>query len=81
MCRKCKHWQDVGMQTAGFCNLHKKTFIFEVCQSCPDSTEIGWTKAFLRTYRVGDKIASATTAIGIKPCSGCKKRQAILNGQ
>jgi len=28
---------------------------------------------------VGDLIARATHAIGIKPCGGCKKRQAALN--
>jgi len=28
---------------------------------------------------LGDTIAKATKAIGIKPCGGCKKRQAALN--
>jgi len=28
---------------------------------------------------LGDVIASATKAVGIKPCGGCKKRQAALN--
>ena len=28
---------------------------------------------------LGDTIAKMTTAIGIKPCGGCKKRQDILN--
>lgn len=28
---------------------------------------------------LGDTIAQATKAIGIKPCGGCKKRQAKLN--
>lgn len=28
---------------------------------------------------LGDTIAKVTTAIGIKPCKGCKKRQAKLN--
>ena len=28
---------------------------------------------------LGDVIASATKAVGIKPCGGCKKRQAKLN--
>lgn len=28
---------------------------------------------------LGDVIASATKAIGIKPCAGCRKRQAALN--
>ena len=28
---------------------------------------------------LGDVIAMMTTAVGIKPCGGCKKRQAALN--
>ena len=28
---------------------------------------------------LGDTIAKITHAIGIKPCGGCKKRQAMLN--
>lgn len=28
---------------------------------------------------LGDTIAKATKAVGIKPCGGCKKRQAKLN--
>ncbi len=27
----------------------------------------------------GDTIAKMTSAVGIKPCGGCKKRQAALN--
>jgi hypothetical protein len=28
---------------------------------------------------VGDVIAGATKAVGIKPCGGCQKRQAAMN--
>jgi hypothetical protein len=28
---------------------------------------------------IGDAVAKVTTAAGIKPCGGCKKRQAALN--
>ena len=28
---------------------------------------------------LGDTVATVTTAAGIKPCGGCKKRQAALN--
>jgi hypothetical protein len=27
----------------------------------------------------GDLVASATKAVGVKPCGGCKRRQAALN--
>lgn len=29
--------------------------------------------------RVGDAIARVTTALGVKPCGGCKERQKALN--
>jgi hypothetical protein len=29
--------------------------------------------------QLGDFIASVTKAVGIKPCSGCRKRQEYLN--
>ena len=28
---------------------------------------------------LGDAVAAATTAVGIKPCGGCAKRRAALN--
>lgn len=28
---------------------------------------------------VGDVVAGATKAVGVKPCGGCKRRQAALN--
>ena len=33
----------------------------------------------VRMRGLGDAIAAATTAVGIKPCGGCKQRQAALN--
>ena len=32
-----------------------------------------------RSTGLGDTFAKATKAVGIKPCGGCKKRQAALN--
>jgi hypothetical protein len=32
-----------------------------------------------RSIGVGDLIAKATSAVGIRPCGGCKKRQELLN--
>jgi hypothetical protein len=37
-------------------------------------------KYILGKIRLGDKVAAVTSALGIKPCDGCKERQAILNG-
>ena len=33
----------------------------------------------LKSRGLGDTIARATKAVGIKPCGGCKKRQEWLN--
>ena len=39
------------------------------------------TEQFLREHGrgLGDMVAAATSAVGIKPCSPCKRRQEILN--
>lgn len=34
---------------------------------------------FEKSRGLGDTIAKMTTAVGIKPCGGCKKRQEYLN--
>lgn len=39
----------------------------------------GVTESNLPSRGVGDTIAKATKAIGIKPCGGCRKRQELLN--
>jgi len=36
-------------------------------------------KEVKRSRGLGDTIAKATKAVGIKPCGGCKKRQEWLN--
>jgi len=33
----------------------------------------------MKPVGVGDVIATATTAVGVKPCGGCAKRKAALN--
>ena len=38
-----------------------------------------FTKAKPVQPGIGDTVAAVTTAAGIKPCGGCKKRQAALN--
>lgn len=39
------------------------------------------TRRIMQSLRLGDKVAAVTSAVGIKPCGGCKKRQAWLNGE
>ena len=38
-----------------------------------------FTKAESIQPGLGDAVAAATKSVGIKPCGGCKKRQAALN--
>lgn len=42
---------------------------------CQDTVQ----KADSRIRGLGDVVAKATSAVGIKPCGGCKKRQEALN--
>jgi hypothetical protein len=37
------------------------------------------TGTTVRIRGLGDVIAAATSAVGIKPCGGCKQRQEALN--
>lgn len=32
-----------------------------------------------KTVKLGDAVAAVTYAVGVKPCKGCKRRQAYLN--
>jgi len=45
----------------------------------PDSPCLIHQKDISKDIGLGDVVASITSAIGIKPCSGCKKRQEWLN--
>jgi len=47
-------------------------------RQCHD--EPGYFEAFQKPVRgAGDIVAKITSAIGIKPCSGCQQRQETLN--
>lgn len=46
--------------------------------SLPDHAK-GWRPVNKAKPGLGDAIAKATKAVGIKPCAGCRKRQAALN--
>lgn len=43
------------------------------------STEQKAMRERMESRGLGDTIAKATKAVGIKPCGGCKKRQKWLN--
>ena len=50
-----------------------------VAQILPDGELEFVGKSTVDGKGIGDTVAAVTTAAGIKPCGGCKKRQAALN--
>jgi len=40
-----------------------------------------YNPTLLQKMRLGDKVAAVTKAVGVKPCNGCEKRRAKLNGE
>ena len=45
----------------------------------PNEACFGQEKTVQKVRGLGDVVAAATSALGIKPCGGCKKRQSWLN--
>lgn len=63
----------------------RASFLGDASAACPygvpwDVGADALTKV-LRRLRLGDKVAAATKAVGIRPCGGCRKRQRRLNGE
>lgn len=55
------------------------TWTFEL-KSDGSFTLLSFEKAEPKPMRgLGDVVAAATSAVGIRPCAGCKKRQESLN--
>jgi len=79
----CQHATPIPEANGAHCALHSRTCSHGVCRACLDNTAPGqWPPAssILQRARIGTRIKKATTAIGIKPCGGCKRRAQILNG-
>lgn len=66
-----------GMVTAPAYGLTEYNERYEL----PEPSARALTEQFLREQGrgLGDMVAAATGAVGIKPCSPCKRRQEILN--
>lgn len=66
----CQHWEDIGRKDSGKCvaGLYGGTPSTSVCNQCPH-----------KHAGLGDLIAMAAKAVGIKPCKGCRKRREKLN--
>jgi hypothetical protein len=58
--------------------IHAGVTRMTVAQILPDG-ELEFVGKSEVSPGIGDTVAAVTTAAGIKPCGGCKKRQAALN--
>ena len=58
--------------------IHAGVTRMAVAQILPDG-ELEFVGKSKVSPGIGDTVAAVTTAAGIKPCGGCKKRQAALN--
>jgi hypothetical protein len=58
--------------------IHAGVTRMAVAQILPDG-ELEFVGKSEISPGIGDTVAAVTTAAGIKPCGGCKKRQAALN--
>lgn len=58
--------------------IHAGVTRMAVAQILPDG-ELEFVGKSEVSPGIGDTVAAVTTAAGIKPCGGCKKRQAALN--
>jgi hypothetical protein len=58
--------------------IHDGVTRMAVAQILPDG-ELEFVGKSELTPGIGDTVAAVTTVAGIKPCDGCKKRQAALN--
>jgi hypothetical protein len=81
MTTPCKFWNETETYVGGYCSHHKMTVSFGVCNTCNLYQERAWIQDVQARFKLGDKVAAVTSALGIKPCDGCKDRQAYLNGE
>jgi len=58
--------------------IHAGVTRMAVAQILPDG-ELEFVGKSEVTRGIGDVVAAATTAVGVKPCGGCAKRKAAFN--
>ena len=73
----CPHWSDCGIDGGGCCAVGK--YGGRPSRGMCQLVCLGGKAAPQPSRGLGDTIAKITKAIGIKPCGGCKNRQAVLN--
>lgn len=86
----CLQWTDCNVIGGGCCakGLYGGRPSLGICAQCPEcpadwrdelQAKIESNKSTQRIAGLGDVIAIVTSAVGIKPCEGCKERQDKLN--
>jgi hypothetical protein len=66
--------RDIGWPPAWLVMLHEQFVMYELLR------RKGWnTQAVHFLTGLGDVVSIATSAVGVKPCGGCKQRQEKLN--
>jgi len=79
----CDHWRDCGVSGGGCCTIeyyHRPSL--GVCRICEKNTDQKRRDPRRISRGLGDtikKIIDKATLGKVKPCGGCKKRQAALN--
>ncbi len=83
-CLRCEAHQNGHCARHGVAIVQHLAISERLCSLWPSDADGRGHQAFTKEPRarvrgLGDTIAKATTALGIKPCGGCKKRQELLN--
>ena len=77
---RCAHWEAAKVRGGGYCAAHADTVSLGLCRGCKLNTAPGeWPPTLLERARIGDKVEAVASALGIKPCGGCRKRKEFLN--
>jgi len=80
----CEHWRDCGVIGGGCCNIdYYLRPSLGVCRICDKNTDPPKdVPRIKKSQGLGDtikKMIDKATLGKVKPCGGCKKRQAALN--
>lgn len=77
--RKTPHIHHLCQTRKDYRRLWDRQAGEEKKESASASVSVVSDPSYLESRGLGDTIAKITSAVGIKPCGGCKQRQAFLN--
>ena len=80
----CEHWRDCGIRGGGCCGIdeYERPSVGVCLHVCQKHTNKRHEDTNKPSRGLGDTVAKAikrATGGKVKPCGGCKKRQAALN--